>query len=447
MNKQRLKQKLKTNLTPQQIQFLSLLQLPIGILEKRIEEELEENPAIEEVEEEEVALDWSENTSQKRDYNKQSELASIPIKEAEQSLSEHLLNQLFLTETNDKELEIAQFIIGCLDDSGFLNRSLYEVSDDLLLRLNINVSEYELLPILKLIQSLEPKGVAARDMQECLLLQLKAKTKTKEVDDAIELLTSNYSAFSNKNFEKLMSQLALSKQELSMAYHEIEKLNPKPGGAFNSNDTPNYLIPDFIIEENGDELVVKLNTETKKKVKTSAYYKNMYDQLQNDDEAKLFLAQQIESAEWFTQALKERENTLLKTMNCILSLQSEYFKTGDEKLLKPMKLFDIAQKVNLDISTISRVSNQKYVETTFGTFLLKELFSEAYHKEDGSTVSNKVVKSYLKDIIEREDNSNPYNDEELAKKLAQNNFHIARRTVAKYREQLGIPIAKLRRSI
>lgn len=447
MNKQRLKQKLKTNLTPQQIQFLSLLQLPIGILDKRIEEELEENPAIEEVEEEEVALDWSENTSQKRDYNKQSELASIPIKEAEQSLSEHLLNQLFLTETNDKELEIAQFIIGCLDDSGFLNRSLYEVSDDLLLRLNINVSEYELLPILKLIQSLEPKGVAARDMQECLLLQLKAKTKTKEVDDAIELLTSNYSAFSNKNFEKLMSQLALSKQELSMAYHEIEKLNPKPGGAFNSNDTPNYLIPDFIIEENGDELVVKLNTETKKKVKTSAYYKNMYDQLQNDDEAKLFLAQQIESAEWFTQALKERENTLLKTMNCILSLQSEYFKTGDEKLLKPMKLFDIAQKVNLDISTISRVSNQKYVETTFGTFLLKELFSEAYHKEDGSTVSNKVVKSYLKDIIEREDNSNPYNDEELAEKLAQNNFHIARRTVAKYREQLGIPIAKLRRSI
>ena len=447
MNKQRLKQKLKTNLTPQQIQFLSLLQLPIGILDKRIEEELEENPAIEEVEEEEVALDWSENTSQKRDYNKQSELASIPIKEAEQSLSEHLLNQLFLTETNDKELEIAQFIIGCLDDSGFLNRSLYEVSDDLLLKLNINVSEYELLPILKLIQSLEPKGVAARDMQECLLLQLKAKTKTKEVDDAIELLTSNYSAFSNKNFEKLMSQLALSKQELSMAYHEIEKLNPKPGGAFNSNDTPNYLIPDFIIEENGDELVVKLNTETKKKVKTSAYYKNMYDQLQNDDEAKLFLAQQIESAEWFTQALKERENTLLKTMNCILSLQSEYFKTGDEKLLKPMKLFDIAQKVNLDISTISRVSNQKYVETTFGTFLLKELFSEAYHKEDGSTVSNKVVKSYLKDIIEREDNSNPYNDEELAEKLAQNNFHIARRTVAKYREQLGIPIAKLRRSI
>lgn len=447
MNKQRLKQKLKTNLTPQQIQFLSLLQLPIGILEKRIEEELEENPAIEEVEEEEVALDWSENTSQKRDYNKQSELASIPIKEAEQSLSEHLLNQLFLTDTSDKELEIAQFIIGCLDDSGFLNRSLYEVSDDLLLRLNINVSEYELLPILKLIQSLEPKGVAARDMQECLLLQLKAKTKTKEVDDAIELLTTNYSAFSNKNFEKLMSQLALSKQELSMAYHEIEKLNPKPGGAFNSNDTPNYLIPDFIIEENGDELVVKLNTETKKKVKTSAYYKNMYDQLQNDDEAKLFLAQQIESAEWFTQALKERENTLLKTMNCILSLQSEYFKTGDEKLLKPMKLFDIAQKVNLDISTISRVSNQKYVETTFGTFLLKELFSEAYHKEDGSTVSNKVVKSYLKDIIEREDNSNPYNDEELAKKLAQNNFHIARRTVAKYREQLGIPIAKLRRSI
>ena len=447
MNKQRLKQKLKTNLTPQQIQFLSLLQLPIGILEKRIEEELEENPAIEEVEEEDVALDWSENTSQKRDYNKQSELASIPIKEAEQSLSEHLLNQLFLTDTSDKELEIAQFIIGCLDDSGFLNRSLYAVSDDLLLRLNINVSEYELLPILKLIQSLEPKGVAARDMQECLLLQLKAKTKTKEVDDAIKLLTSNYSAFSNKNFEKLMSQLALSKQELSMAYHEIEKLNPKPGGAFNSNDTPNYLIPDFIIEENGDELVVKLNTETKKKVKTSAYYKNMYDQLQNDDEAKLFLAQQIESAEWFTQALKERENTLLKTMNCILSLQSEYFKTGDEKLLKPMKLFDIAQKVSLDISTISRVSNQKYVETTFGTFLLKELFSEAYHKEDGSTVSNKVVKSYLKDIIEREDNSNPYNDEELAEKLAQNNFHIARRTVAKYREQLGIPIAKLRRSI
>lgn len=447
MNKQRLKQKLKTNLTPQQIQFLSLLQLPIGILEKRIEEELEENPAIEEVEEEEVALDWSENTSQKRDYNKQSELASIPIKEAEQSLSEHLLSQLFLTDTSDKELEIAQFIIGCLDDSGFLNRSLYAVSDDLLLRLNINVSEYELLPILKLIQSLEPKGVAARDMQECLLLQLKAKTKTKEVDDAIKLLTSNYSAFSNKNFEKLMSQLALSKQELSKAYHEIEKLNPKPGGAFNSNDTPNYLIPDFIIEENGDELVVKLNTETKKKVKTSAYYKNMYDQLQNGDEAKLFLAQQIESAEWFTQALKERENTLLKTMNCILSLQSEYFKTGDEKLLKPMKLFDIAQKVNLDISTISRVSNQKYVETTFGTFLLKELFSEAYHKEDGSTVSNKVVKSYLKDIIEREDNSNPYNDEELAEKLAQNNFHIARRTVAKYREQLGIPIAKLRRSI
>lgn len=447
MNKQRLKQKLKTKLTPQQIQFLSLLQLPIDILEKRIEEELEENPAIEEVEDEDVTFDWSENTSQKRDYNKQSELESIPIKEAEQSLSEHLLNQLLLVDTTEKELEIARFIIGCLDDSGFLNRSLYAISDDLLLKLNINVSEHELSPILKLVQSLEPKGVAARDMQECLLLQLKSKAKTKEVDDAIKLLTSNYSAFSKKNFEKLMNQLGLSRKELSKAYREIEKLNPKPGNAFNNNDAPTYLTPDFMIEENGDELVVRLNNETKKNIRTSAYYKNMYNQLQNDDEAKLFLAQKIESAEWFTQALKERDNTLLKTMNCILSLQLEYFKTGDEKLLKPMKLFDIAQKVNLDISTISRVSNQKYVETTFGTFLLKELFSEAYHKEDGSAVSNKVVKSFLKDIIEQENKFHPYNDEQLTEKLAQNNFHIARRTVAKYREQLGIPVAKLRKSI
>ena len=453
MQKQRLKQEIGLNLSPQQIQFMNLLQIPLMSLEKRIEDELESNPALEETtQDKEKNEDTESNWESTRNHNQSTEEKYNTVaRERELSLQEFLLQQLPMQSLDDDESVLAQFIIGCLDDNGFLSRSLLSISDDLLFKLNLNISETELIPILKVVQKLDPVGVGARDLKECLVLQLENKTQTESIILAQSVLQHQYTAFANKNYEKLLKEFEVDENQIRQVYKEVEQLNPKPGSSFtNTQEVNTYITADFLLEADNDELNVILNNSRSKSLKSSQYYKKMLENLENekgDKEAIQFLKEKIEGAEWFANALIQREQTLLKTMNCIVSIQEEFFKTGDEKLLQPMKLMDISEKIDLDISTISRVTNSKYIETPYGTFLLKEFFSDAYSKDDGTVISNKVIKSHLQDILENENKKKPYSDEELSEKLDELGFHIARRTVAKYRDQLGVAVARLRREL
>ena len=453
MQKHKLKQEIGLNLSPQQIQFMNLLQIPLMSLEKRIKDELESNPALEETskdkdKEEDTESSW-EST---RTHNQSTEEKySTVARERELSLQEFLLQQLPMQSLDDDESVLAEFIIGCLDDNGFLSRSLLSISDDLLFKLNLNISETDLMPILKVVQKLDPVGVCARDLKECLLLQLENKTQTESIILAQSVLRNQYTAFTNKNYEKLLKEFEVDENQIRQVYKEVEQLNPKPGSSFtNTQEVNTYITADFLLEADNDELNVILNNSRSKSLRSSQYYKKMLEnleQVKGDKEAIQFLKEKIEGAEWFANALIQREQTLLKTMNCIVSIQEEFFKTGDEKLLQPMKLMDISEKIDLDISTISRVTNSKYIETPYGTFLLKEFFSDAYSKDDGTVISNKVIKSHLQDILENENKKKPYSDEELSEKLDELGFHIARRTVAKYRDQLGVAVARLRREL
>ncbi|MDA8956011.1 RNA polymerase factor sigma-54 [Flavobacteriales bacterium] len=448
MQKQRLKQEQKLQLSPKQIQFLNLLQIPLSSLSKRIESELEENPALEEIEEssneEEVYYKRNNNTSNNKEVN------TTVVKEREIGLQDYLSSQLFLESLSAEQEKICLFIIGCLDENGFLSRSLLEISDDLLFEYNQIISEAELLEQLKCIQSLEPTGVGARDLKECLLLQLVQKEKTETQEIAVKVLEDHFSSFTSKNFERICKQLNISENRLKSVYKLVASLNPKPGAAYsNKEENTNYITADFLLSTSNNELLLSLNHIGNRKVKSSDYYKKMLIDVKksNDKEAVQFLTQKIENADWFANAIIQREQTLLNTMNCILEIQSEFFKTGDEKFLKPMKLLDVAQKIKMDISTVSRVTNSKYIETPFGMFLLKEFFSEAYHKKDGTTISTKVIKNKLLEIIEKEDKKNPFTDDQLSEKLDESEFHIARRTVSKYRQQLNISSSKLRREL
>ena len=444
MQKQRLQQNQQLKLSPQQIQFLSLLQIPIVSLEKRIEEEIEDNPALEESEDENWENEYNSNyRSQQIQENNRPVIA-----EREETLQEFLLKQLPLQNLNEEEFFLATFLIGCLDDNGFLSRDLYAISDDLLFKQNIQISERDLLPILEVVQSLDPSGVGAKNLQECLLIQLKRKKENSSILLAQTILNQQYQSFSTKNFDKIQRELEINEKDLKLAFHEISKLNPKPGGGFtNTQEGTAYITPDFILENINADLNLRLNTKRNWKIGPSKQYQQMLSELDGDKEASEFLKKRLESAQWFVDALKQREFTLLRTMTCILELQNVFFKSGDMKDLKPMKLLDVAQKVKLDISTISRVTNSKYIETPFGTFLLKEFFSEAYSKEDGTKISNKVVKSHLKELLANEDKRKPLTDEQLSELLDKKGYHIARRTVAKYREQLDISVARLRREL
>ena len=444
MQKQRLQQSQQLKLSPQQIQFLSLLQIPIVSLEKRIEEELEDNPALEETEQE----DWeNEYNSSYRSQQSQEDNKPV-IAEREETLQEFLLKQLPLKILKDEESFLATFLIGCLDDNGFLARDLYAIADDLLFKQNMQISERDLFPILKIVQSLDPAGVGAKNLQECLLLQLKRKEENSIILLAQKILSQQYQSFSTKNFDKILRELEINEKDLKLAFQEISKLNPKPGGGFaNTQEGTAYITPDFILENIDGDLNLRLNNKRKWKVSPSKQYQQMLVELEGNKEASEFLKKKLESAQWFADALKQRENTLLSTMTCIIELQDSFFKSGDIKDLKPMKLLDVAQKVKLDISTVSRVTNSKFIETPYGTFLLKEFFSEAFSKEDGTSISNKVVKSHLQDLLKKEDTKKPLTDEQLSELLDKKGYHIARRTVAKYREQLGISVARLRREL
>ena len=434
MSKQRLEQKQYQKLSPQQIQFLGLLQIPIVSLEKRIEEELEDNPALEEDEENQTYF-----SSNKTDFS------DFQIEDKSESLTSYLEKQLVGIELSKGNLFLVKYLINSLDSNGFLSRDLFSISSDLLISDNLDISEVKMLNALNVLQNLEPIGVGANSLQECLLIQLKKLYPENKL--ALKIITEFYSQFSNKNFENIIKNLGISEEKLKSTYSLIESLNPIPSnGFFKNEEISEYIYPDFTLLVVNNQLELQLNKSNTKPIKISKYYSNLLKETA-DKSTKEFLQKKVEKALWFKEALIKREATLKKVMLAIISLQENYLLSGVESDLKPMKLADIANIVNMDISTISRVSNSKYVETHFRTFKLKELFSEAYKKDDGQVISTNEIKNHLKEIILTEDKTTPYNDEQLAELLGKDNYHIARRTVAKYREQLGIEIAKLRREL
>jgi RNA polymerase sigma-54 factor len=438
MNKQRLQQKQYQSLSPRQIQFLGLLQIPIVALEKRIEEELEENPALEEDEQE---INNSERSFQQNNSND----IQFQIEDKSESLSDYLRQQLIAVDIDAKQSFLVNYLINSLDDNGFLNRDLHSITSDLLISNNLEISERQLNEALAIVQHLEPFGVGAKNLKECLLIQLKHKHPEKKLEK--EILSNYYIPFSNKNFEHLAKHLEVDFTILKKAYSTIESLNPIPGNGFSKNAVGiAYVYPDFSIAIADGKLELKLNNSTVKPIKVSAYYENMLKETE-DKATKKFLIEKVEKANWFKDAITKRNDTLKNVVTAILGIQESYFISGNEKELKPMKLADIAQIVNMDISTISRVSNSKYISTHFGTFKLKELFSEAYRKDNGELISTKEIKTRLQEIIASEDKINPLTDEKLAELLGKDDYHIARRTVAKYRENLNIQIAKLRREL
>ena len=434
MSKQRLEQKQYQKLSPQQIQFLGLLQIPIVSLEKRIEEELEDNPALEEDEESHAYF-----SSNKTDFS------DFQIEDKSECLTSYLEKQLVGIELSKENLFLVKYLINSLDSNGFLSRDLFSISSDLLISDNLDISEVKMLNALNVLQNLEPIGVGANSLQECLLIQLKKLYPENKL--ALKIIAEFYSQFSNKNFENIIKKLGISEEKLKSTYSLIESLNPIPSnGFFKNEEISEFIYPDFALLVVNNQQELQLNKSNTKPIKISKYYTNLLKET-TDNTTKEFLQKKVEKALWFKEALIKREATLKKVMLAIISLQENYLLSGVESDLKPMKLADIANIVNMDISTISRVSNSKYVETHFRTFKLKELFSEAYKKDDGQVISTNEIKNHLKEIIQTEDKTTPYNDEQLAELLGKDNYHIARRTVAKYREQLGIEIAKLRREL
>lgn len=493
---QSLQQKLLQKLSPQQIQLMKLLQVPTANLEERIKEELEANPALEvdddnhkedeeydefansveeadPYEEQDGSVDDYENIDvteylhdddgeiaeyKTRDDNygdEEDENRQVPIKN-EASFYDTLLTQLGMLSLSEKEKKIAEHIIGSIDEDGYLRRDTQALVDDLAFRQNIETTISEVDAIITLIQQFDPAGVGARDLPECLLLQLKRqKQEGKEVDTAILAIEKYFDEFTKKHYEKIQRGLGLSENELKEVMQQITRLNPKPGGNVGAvNKAENYVVPDFFILNNNGKLELTLNSRNAPELRISEGYKDMMKEYsrgskkdKQQKEAVLFIKQKIDAAKWFIDAIKQRQHTLLDTMNAIMQHQEEFFLTGDETALKPMILKDIAEKTDLDISTVSRVANSKFVQTEFGTYRLKFFFSESLSTDSGEEVSTREVKKILSDMIESESKKHPLSDEKLTELLQEKGYNIARRTVAKYREQLNIPVARLRKEL
>jgi RNA polymerase sigma-54 factor len=489
MLKQSLQQKLLQKLSPQQIQFIKLLQIPTVMLDSRIKEELEENPALEDgslsnaEEIPEYSLDDDSPNDTKEESSEQQDEFNIDdyLQDDDQddgyrmmqdndsddedkkempiavssSFHEMLQAQLSMCVMADHEFMVSQQILGSLDDDGYLRRPITALVDDLAFSQNIFTNEQEILHLLEIIQSFDPAGVGARDLQECLLLQLKRKDQnSKSIKNAILIVRDYLEEFTKKHYDKLERSMSITSEDLKHAVQEILKLNPKPGNSFADNSKQLQVIPDFIITKNDQFLILTLNSKNAPELRVSRSYQEMfqtYDKAVQKDkkmkEAVQFVKQKLDSAKWFIDAIKQRQQTLIKTMNAIMNFQYDYFLTGDERKLRPMILKDIADQVQMDISTVSRVANSKYVQTEFGTFLLKSFFSEGIQMEGGEEVSNREVKKILEECIGNEDKKHPLADEKLAEILKENGYNIARRTVAKYREQLNIPVARLRKEL
>jgi RNA polymerase sigma-54 factor len=492
MLKQNLQQKLLQKLSPQQIQFIKLLQVPTMSLDTRIKEELEENPALEDLsltnlnepeeqypdrDPEDDNYNGDEDNGPADEFNiddylqednlneygsrydqngdDEDERKEIPIA-VQSSFFENLQAQLDLLPLSDKDFRIGQQIIGSLDDDGYLRRSITSLTDDLAFSQNVFADDDEVEEMLKVIQSFDPPGVGARSLQECLLIQLRRKDAVADpiVKKAILVVEHYLDEFTRKHYDKLEKSLNMTSIELRGVINEILKLNPKPGDSSEVNTKQMQVIPDFHITNNDGVLILTLNSKNAPELRVSRSYQEMfehYDKASQRDkklkEAVQFVKQKLDSAKWFIDAIKQRQQTLLKTMNAIMQYQYEFFLTGDEKNLKPMILKDIADRINMDISTVSRVANSKYVQTEHGTYLLKSFFSEAIQTESGEEVSNKEVKKILEEHIGAEDKRHPLADEKLTDILKESGYNIARRTVAKYREQMNIPVARLRKEL
>jgi len=491
MLKQFLNLKLSQKLSPQQIQLMKLIQLPTQAFEQRLLEEMNENPALESGNDEEEIYDKDEfnnddtndefddyddkdnedlsdiniddylSSDETPDYKTQANNYSDDDEERESplvapiSFHQDLINQLNTFILDDSEREIAEFLVGSIDDMGYIRRSTQDLVDDMAFTQGIYTDEKNVERMLHIIHELEPSGVGARDLQECLLLQLKHKTPTEYVALAIDIIENQFDAFTKKHYDKLLQKYAVSNEQLKTAIHEIEKLNPKPGGSFTgSNKITEHVVPDFSIRIEEDELVLTLNGRNAPSLHVSKDYQEMMqtykssrDKSTAQKDAVQFIKQKLDSAKWFIDAIKQRQETLYVTMNAIMHYQQDYFLEGDETRLKPMILKDIADMVDLDISTISRVANSKYVETPYGTKLIKEFFSEAMKNDQGEDVSTLEIKKILKNTIEEEDKHKPLPDDQLAEILKEKGYPIARRTIAKYREQLDIPVARMRKKM
>ena len=487
MLKQFLNLKLSQKLSPQQIQLMKLIQLPTQAFEQRLLQEMNENPALESgKEEEDYEKDDFDNTdyddyddtesdrindeiniddylsddetpdykTQVNNYSDDDEERESPLA-ASVSFHQDLINQLNTFILDDNERDIAEFLVGSIDDMGYIRRSIPDIVDDMAFTQGIYTDEPTVERMLSVIHQLDPAGVGARDLQECLLLQLKHKTPTESIELATDIIENQFDAFTKKHYDKLIQKYNVSQDQLKKAISEIEKLNPKPGNAFTGNNkiTEN-VVPDFAIRIVDGELQLTLNGRNAPALHVSKDYQEMLqtykvskDKSGAQKEAVQFIKQKLDSAKWFIDAIKQRQETLFVTMNAIMHYQEEYFLDGDETKLKPMILKDIADIVGLDISTVSRVANSKYVETPYGTKLIKEFFSEAMKNDQGEDVSTLEIKKILQNIIEEEDKKKPLPDDQLAELLKEKGYPIARRTVAKYREQLDIPVARMRKKI
>lgn len=488
MLKQQLQQKLQQKLSPQQIQLIRLLELPAIELEERVKHELEENPALEEGKEPSADQDQPDTEMDEPneggevdtdgdadlslgDYLTEDDIPDYKLKEMSeraekkedvpfsvgQSLNENLLEQLGLRKLPDKQVKIAEYIIGNIDDDGYLRRDLSAIADDLVFQAGLEVDEHEIEEVLEIIQDFEPAGVGARDLRECLLIQLRKREETPESRLAIRILTDYFDDFTRKRYERILKGLEIDEETLKRVIREITTLNPKPGNNWGGSmeTAMSQIVPDFIVDSNNGELTLSMNQRGIPEMRVSQEYANMFqdymahkaNQTPERREAVQFVKQKLDSAQWFIDAIKQRNETLMRTMEAIMLLQRDFFLTGDESTLRPMILKDVAERTGYDISTISRVSNSKYVQTNFGIYPLKYFFSESMQNDSGEEISTREVKKIVKECIESEDKRKPLNDEELAAILKEKGYVIARRTVAKYREQLGIPVARLRKEI
>jgi len=485
MLKQHLQFKLSQKLSPQQIQLMKLIQLPTQAFEQKLKQELEENPALESGKAESEAMDdvyddTYDDTSdsdtidtdeiniddylsddeipdyrtQANNYSPDDDEKSVPYA-AGISFNQYLINQLNTVYLDDEEWAIAEFLVGSVDESGYIRRPLTDIMDDLAFTQNIYVEEDKIESVLKVVQELDPPGVAARSLDECLIIQLKRKERKPSVELAINILEKSFEQFTKKHYSKLVQKHHISEEQLKEAISEIEKLNPKPGGSYAGNTRIiEHIVPDFSIKIVDGELELTLNGRNAPELHVSKEYSNMLEGYKNSkDKSKsqkdtvLFIKQKLDAAKWFIDAIKQRQQTLYVTMSTIMNYQKEYFLTGDERKLRPMILKDIADKIDMDVSTVSRVANSKYVDTPYGTKLIKDFFSEAMKNEQGEDVSTKEIKKILETVIKDEEKKKPLTDDKLAKILKERGYPIARRTVAKYREQLGIPVARLRKQI
>ncbi|WP_422858941.1 RNA polymerase factor sigma-54 [Flagellimonas sp. S174] len=485
MLKQHLQFKLSQKLSPQQIQLMKLIQLPTQAFEQRLKQELEENPALESGKAENDSLDDSYDNSheesgdsesisaddiniddylsddevpdyrtQVSNYSADDDEKSIPYASGI-SFNQYLINQLNTVHLDDQEWAIAEFLVGSIDESGYIRRPLSDIMDDLAFTQNIYTEEDKIEAVLKIVQQLDPPGVAARSLDECLILQLRRKENTPSNGLAINILERSFEQFTKKHYSKLLQKHQVDEEALKDAISEIEKLNPKPGGSYaGSTRIIEHIVPDFSIKIVDGELELSLNGRNAPELHVSreysnmlAGYKNAKEKSKSQKDTVMFIKQKLDAAKWFIDAIKQRQQTLFVTMSTIMNYQKEYFLTGDERKLRPMILKDIADQIGMDVSTVSRVANSKYVDTPYGTKLIKEFFSEAMKNEQGEDVSTREIKKILETVIGDEEKKKPLTDDKLAKILKERGYPIARRTVAKYREQLGIPVARLRKQI